>query len=477
GGGDGREVVTTTPPPSNLKFALSSRPAEGRCSVEGMESVIATVSGYHGRERFNLIKLITQTGAHYVGAMGRSTTHLVCWELKGNKYSLAKSFGMKIVSHRWFEDCLKQGRRIPEGPYIMQSGKQVGALSWEVPDEDDCSKRKWEMPVEHNHGKRKWQSSREKRDVLADRSNIVDDARGPALGEVGNLYASSLVIHCISYVRSIFVEQPGCTSISLPASGRKRNLSDTYERSRTTEHRDRRLRKKGSIFEYLTNDVSDSSQGNQPTEVLGQQENSDSAYSNNLSNPERLDYSSVDNADSRSRRVEEFEDIVELSSYALSNGRASQMAFSSEGRKEMDAMPLIEDSLTSPELSCVICWTEFSSTRGILACGHRFCFTCIQEWAKCTASKGKVSTCPLCKNSFTSVTKVEGAASSDQKIYSQTVPPSVSVVDVCGLPIDQDHRLGPQPLESVCRQCHNSEPEDLLLCCHLCRSQWNLTPD
>lgn len=39
--------------------------------------MVATVSGYHGSDRFNLIRAISFAGANYVGRMTKSVTHLV----------------------------------------------------------------------------------------------------------------------------------------------------------------------------------------------------------------------------------------------------------------------------------------------------------------------------------------------------------------------------------------------------------------
>lgn len=40
-----------------------------------------------------------------------------------------------------------------------------------------------------------------------------------------------------------------------------------------------------------------------------------------------------------------------------------------------------QPTVNESDPSCVICWTKFCTTRGVLPCGHRFCFSCIQSWA------------------------------------------------------------------------------------------------
>jgi hypothetical protein len=49
--------------------------------VEGMEDVIASISGYSGHDRSNLIKLIYKTGGAYTGGVSAANTHVVCFFL------------------------------------------------------------------------------------------------------------------------------------------------------------------------------------------------------------------------------------------------------------------------------------------------------------------------------------------------------------------------------------------------------------
>lgn len=125
----------------------------------------------------------------------------------------------------------------------------------------------------------------------------------------------------------------------------------------------------------------------------------------------------------------------------------------------------------SVELSCVICWTEFSPIRGVLPCGHRFCFSCIQSWADHKTSNRKESTCPLCKASFASITRVDAAASLDQKIYSQTLPCASSAQDIFIVPEGGACHLNLEvTLPLVCCHCQNRDPADLLMYCQMCQN-------
>ncbi|KAL8503798.1 hypothetical protein ACS0TY_022499 [Phlomoides rotata] len=167
--------------------------------------------------------------------------------------------------------------------------------------------------------------------------------------------------------------------------------------------------------------------------------------------------------------VREIVHLDEEDKNSHANGVSSSLATSEVLQEAGPADSTRLDPAEKLPVSCVICWTDFSSTRGVLPCGHRFCFLCIQNWADQMTSKGKASTCPLCKASFICISKVDDAVSSDQKIYSQTITNDSSKIDHYILPPDQTHTHRVTLSAPVCCRCSATEPEDLLKKCHFCQ--------
>ncbi|XP_022983591.1 E3 ubiquitin-protein ligase rnf8-A isoform X1 [Cucurbita maxima] len=496
---------------ANRVIFCPNRPAG--CPIEGMESVVATVSGYHGTERFNLIKMISYTGASYVGVMSRSITHLICWELEGRKFNLAKKFKTIIVNHRWLEDCIKQGMRVPEDPYILQSGQSAGPLSMKLPfsDKGSVSTKKYKVPSEKLHNCGNVEDQRIKGmcsfgDSILPHSSLLDKEMYPdfrnsddtahkqkhklrkRISKLEEPSSSSSKNHFKEPTPSDFFAI-GCGSSSSLArdetKGKRYNENSTVRSSR----RWRRLVKKNSSEDHNDPDVWNFD----PEQYHLATRNSLTVLSSHCDDETDTEVVNVGGTADRDQLCDErglasdsFEGVEACENQSTSRhtnllveNAPRILTVTSEDELHKDLQKIIEDPVielnesipsTTTELSCVICWTDFSSTRGVLPCGHRFCYSCIQNWADHMASSRKISTCPLCKASFLSITKVEDAATSDQKIYSQTIPCGPSLLDIYILPDERTLDSVVQPsVAAVCSICRCQEPEDLLMSCHLCQ--------
>ncbi|XP_030464558.2 uncharacterized protein LOC115684019 isoform X1 [Syzygium oleosum] len=462
--------------------------------VRGMESVVATVSGYHGSERFDLIKLISSTGASYVGAMSSSTTHLVCRRFEGQKYGLARKFRTRVVNHRWVEECIKQGKRVPEHPYTLESGEEAGPLLSPVP----VNSKPYITAKKHK--------------VLFDRLNfasasmrqIADSAFEDNRTDVWT--DSHLLKECPELNRSskrslrgkriitLHEESHLSPSICLGRREMKSFSGNGDSSSAESAKRGRTLVKRNAKRETLQLTASDS---DQECYVIGV----DDKHRDITSPSEHLNGKFVSTRKGGTRSgsyghegaingiIEDFDEIqdwnhdhrpspkesilkdlpdaLERVSKDEQNGEKLSIEIDDVGQTDyVNKLP------SSAELSCVICWTEYSSTRGILPCGHRFCYSCIRNWSDHMSSRRKTSTCPLCKTSFVSITKVEDSSGSEQKIYSQTIPHDQSTSEVY---VVTDQERTSSRAESfgaqVCSECRSCEPEDLLISCHLCHTR------
>ncbi|XP_073156343.1 uncharacterized protein [Henckelia pumila] len=437
-----------------------------------MESVVATVSGYHGSERFNLIKLIASTGASYVGNMSQSITHLVCWKFEGRKYELAKKFKTVIVSHRWIEECVKQGRRVSETPYTFQSGHEVGTL---------CSNISLRINQARLQSKVR-KTSKELLLDIEDEEATIDQWPGLIFSNErnhGSIRPSGNQKPTEKITRK---DNPGSSTCQLEAVNSEPKAIEKKRNSGPSKRhcRGRRLVKK----QFTTVDLASTSKLERECQVVKvlhkdnfreiksygskveMHQNASSRHTSDITCPGSwwINNDSIDVEEIEVANIANENDYVRDAPSLLKPPEESrEVALDDHVDNHcgmMQSMPT--------ELSCVICWTDFSPTRGVLPCGHRFCFSCIQNWADQLASQKKPSTCPLCKAGFICITKVEDALFSDQKIFSQTILNDNSKNDIYILPDESDH-LHHNPAVHVCFRCSSREPVDLLVRCHYCQ--------
>ncbi|VFQ79546.1 unnamed protein product [Cuscuta campestris] len=436
-----------------------------------MEKVVATVSGYQGSERFNLIKLIAKAGGNYVGTMSDSVTHLVCWRFQGRKYELARKSGKTfIVNHRWIKDCIKKGRRVQENPYMVQCGEEVGPLmnttlvsgsnkSTEFNYNDTWIDNALEEYIPDHEIEKHKSGQEKKRRCLKHNHNLSNRHR---------LDGPSISGSCRTETEEPSPERP----LFLTPKKRDKELPETSLKRR-------RLVKKN------IRDVLEISNSEQSPQIQSLPEDEGILHSNDI-NVEHEGISNesettkFSNAEDLEKRTDDPEEILTMingeNSTTNPNGDNPLSPFNSPPKHMLDVgvdergencvrLP------TSPERSCVICWTDFSSTRGLLPCGHRFCFSCIQSWADQMVSCGKTSTCPLCKVEFAWITKVDAVVSSDQKIYSQTIPHDRPGSDIYILPDGGTSHFpaNTSTMPPVCCQCLSRAPEELLIYCHVCQ--------
>ncbi|GAB2282449.1 hypothetical protein Dimus_016992 [Dionaea muscipula] len=499
----------------------------GECAIDGMESIVAAVSGFHGTERFKLIKLISLAGGNYVGTMSRSTTHLFCWKFEGKKYDLAQKHGTIILNHRWLEDCIKTRKRVPEYLYTLHSGCEVGSIAFELPaisrvtlahtesqlpflKSNGCTSvinvesEEIEGGIQHDD----WlldeellqnlfpKPSHSKNAPCQSRSKKKVDGNFPKRDRRENSNSK------ISQPRRVPSQKPQHEESSSDASKLVVELSRTDSHdTRCTEssRRRRRLVKKNVERNLISSDDSGAeeeynSSGTEPEPVNNATGSSNSNHLNNCNSQIEANFRSISERESVGHRFIGIEEVAEVKvTYGrkgingLPNSCLSPFSrdrnipepeMSSRVEKSSEKLEIgqVADccARVSPpvEVSCAICWTDYSSTRGVLQCGHRFCFSCIQRWADRSTSIGKQTKCPMCAASFSSIIKVDEAGCLDQKVYSQTVPCDSSTEDIFIVPDAEPRRFVSQiSSESVCYRCQSRVPEDLLMPCRFCQIQ------
>ncbi|XP_027113652.2 BRCT domain-containing protein At4g02110 isoform X1 [Coffea arabica] len=127
------------------------RPLRDLTGIPGAKSLVVCLTGYQGHERDDIMVMVDLMGANFSKPLvANKVTHLICYKFEGMKYDLARQIKrIKLVNHRWLEDCLRTWQILPEDDYD-KSGYELDMMEAQAKDSEDEAQ---DMDTEQTRGK------------------------------------------------------------------------------------------------------------------------------------------------------------------------------------------------------------------------------------------------------------------------------------------------------------------------------------
>ncbi|KAJ4727782.1 BRCT domain-containing protein [Melia azedarach] len=99
--------------------SIMYRPPKDLNGIPGAKNLVVCLTGYQRQDREDIMTMVELMGAQFSKPLvANKVTHLICYKFEGEKYELAKKIKtMKLVNHRWLEDCLRDWELLPEANY------------------------------------------------------------------------------------------------------------------------------------------------------------------------------------------------------------------------------------------------------------------------------------------------------------------------------------------------------------------------
>lgn len=142
---DGKTLVTSLWVDHSLDIgmpvdaaSIMYRPLKDLNGIHGANSLVMCLTGYQRQDREDIMTLVRLMGSQFSKPLvANKVTHLICYKFEGEKYELAKKIkSIKLVNHRWLEDCLRVWELLPEVNYD-KSGYELETMEAEAKDSEE----------------------------------------------------------------------------------------------------------------------------------------------------------------------------------------------------------------------------------------------------------------------------------------------------------------------------------------------------